>query len=159
MGHRWFLKDHSWRVYQQRVSLSSTIDVSTVVRNCVKDLKFTIFVSDITSNVTFLILVLLHFWFHFRFAVGISAYGIHFSSKFVNFNIFGVAAIKEATAFVIILLIVPFFKMVSDWFMIIVMEGLFYYFAITYFISICISYFYRENVYHQYYACIGLQEY
>ena len=52
--------------------------------------------------------------YHFRFAVGISAYGIHFSSKFVNFNIFGVAAIKEAAAFVIILLIVPFFKMVRD---------------------------------------------
>ena len=55
---------------------------------------------------------------YFRFAVGISAYGIHFSSKFVNFNIFAVAAIKEATAFVVILLIVPFFKMVGNRFMI-----------------------------------------
>ena len=52
--------------------------------------------------------------YNFRFAVGISAYGIHFSSKFVNFNIFGVAAIKEAAAFVIILLIVPLFKMARD---------------------------------------------
>jgi len=43
-------------------------------------------------------------------AVGCSAYGIHFSAKFVNFDIFTVAAIKEAAVFAIILLIVPFFK-------------------------------------------------
>jgi OCT family organic cation transporter-like MFS transporter 4/5 len=43
-------------------------------------------------------------------AVGCSAYGIHFSAKFVNFDIFTVAVIKEAAVFAIILLIVPFFK-------------------------------------------------
>ena len=45
---------------------------------------------------------------YFRLAVGCSAYGIHFSAKFVNFDIFTVVAIKEAAVFVIILMIIPF---------------------------------------------------
>ena len=54
------------------------------------------------------------FFYYYRFAVGCSAYGIHFSAKFVNFDIFTVAAIKEAAVFAIILLIVPFFKRVGS---------------------------------------------
>ena len=51
--------------------------------------------------------------YYFRLAVGCSAYGIHFSAKFVNFDIFTVVAIKEAAVFTIILMIIPFFKRVS----------------------------------------------
>ena len=51
--------------------------------------------------------------YYFRLAVGCSAYGIHFSAKFVNFDIFTVVAIKEVSVFTIILMIIPFFKRVS----------------------------------------------
>ena len=50
--------------------------------------------------------------FQHRLAVGCSAYGINFTAKFVNFNMFTVGAIKEFAVFAIILLIVPFFKRV-----------------------------------------------
>ena len=39
----------------------------------------------------------------------IGSYGIHFSAKFVNFDIFTVAAIKEAAVLAIIFLLIPFF--------------------------------------------------
>ena len=51
-------------------------------------------------------------YFQHRLAVGCSAYGIHFSAKFVNFDMFTVGAIKEFAVFAIILLFVPFFKRV-----------------------------------------------
>ena len=48
------------------------------------------------------------------FAVGTGAYGIHFAVKFVQYNIFATAVIKDVTIIVCILIAVPIFKLVND---------------------------------------------
>ena len=55
----------------------------------------------------------LHLFFLIRLAVGCGAYGIHFSAKFIHWDIFSVTAMKEAAIITITILIVPIFKMVS----------------------------------------------
>lgn len=45
-------------------------------------------------------------------AVGIGSYGIHFSVKLVDYDIFTVSAVKEVVIFVIILILMPIFKRV-----------------------------------------------
>ena len=47
------------------------------------------------------------------FAVGSSAYGIHFSTKFVAYNIFVTTAIKEVVIIVTILILIPIYERVS----------------------------------------------
>ena len=44
--------------------------------------------------------------------VGMSAYGIHFSVKLVEMNMFAVSAIKELAVFVIILILIPIYNRV-----------------------------------------------
>jgi hypothetical protein len=48
------------------------------------------------------------------FAVGCGSYGIHFSVKLVNFNIFIITAIKELVVGVTIILLVPLYGRVSE---------------------------------------------
>ena len=47
------------------------------------------------------------------FAVGCGSYGIHFSVKLVNFNIFIITVIKELVVGVTIILLVPLYGRVS----------------------------------------------
>lgn len=46
-------------------------------------------------------------------AVGIGSYGIHFSTKLVDLDLFMVSAIKEAVNIVVIVSCIPLFGMVS----------------------------------------------
>jgi len=46
------------------------------------------------------------------FAVGCSAYGIHFSVKFIQFDIFITTAIKEVVVIVVILSLIPVYERV-----------------------------------------------
>jgi hypothetical protein len=45
--------------------------------------------------------------------VGCSAYGIHFSAKFVAYNIFVTTAVKEVIVIVTILILIPIYERVS----------------------------------------------
>ncbi len=45
--------------------------------------------------------------------VGCSAYGIHFSAKFVAYNIFVTAAVKDVIVIVTILILIPIYQRVS----------------------------------------------
>ena len=46
--------------------------------------------------------------------VGMSAYGIHFSVKLVEMNMFAVSAIKEVAVFVIIIVLIPVYNRVNN---------------------------------------------
>ena len=45
--------------------------------------------------------------------VGCSSYGIHFSAKFVGYNVFVTTAIKEVVVIITILILVPIYERVS----------------------------------------------
>ena len=48
------------------------------------------------------------------FAVGMSAYGIHFSVRFVQFNIFVTSIIKEVAVVILVWSCIPFYMKVKD---------------------------------------------